>query len=89
MVYASRLAERRQLIDAAMTDRQIQLLKSLHLPTGLPCSLAFSADEVLGRMRLDKKSVAGQLRFILPTRMGEVKTFSDIPESDVRAVLGN
>jgi 3-dehydroquinate synthase len=38
-------------------------------------------------MRLDKKTVAGSLRFVLPNRIGEVKTFGDIPESEVRAIL--
>lgn len=87
MVYASRLAERRGLIDRSLTDRQIALLKALHLPTELPAEINLSTDAVLGRMRLDKKTVSGSLRFVLPTRLGEVKTFGDIAESDVLAVL--
>jgi len=38
-------------------------------------------------MRLDKKGVAGQLRFVLPTRLGHVETIAGIPEADVREVL--
>jgi 3-dehydroquinate synthase len=38
-------------------------------------------------MRLDKKAIAGQLRFVLPTRLGHVETIAQIPEADVRAVL--
>ena len=87
MVHASRLAERRGLVDASLTNRQIALLGALHLPTRLPDGLKFSADDVISRMRLDKKSVSGSLRFVLPVRAGAVKTFSDIPESDVRATL--
>lgn len=87
MVYASRLAERRGLIDAVVTGRQIALLKALNLPTCLPCQIELSPDDVLGRMKLDKKTVGGQLRFILPTKLGTVKVFSDIDESDVRAIL--
>ena len=87
MVHASRLAERRGLIDSSLTERQIALLHALHLPTTLPGGLTISTDDVLSRMRLDKKSVAGSLRFILPTKAGTVKMYSDIPESDVRAVL--
>ncbi len=87
MIYASRLAERRGLIDAALTRRQIDLLQKLKLPTALPDSIQLSADDIIGRMRLDKKSVSGSLRFILPIEAGTVKTFADIPESDVRAVL--
>lgn len=87
MVHASRLAERRGLIDATITQRQIALLKALHLPTALPAGTAFRPTDVIGRMRLDKKSVAGSLRFILPVRMGEVRLFADVPEADVTAVL--
>ncbi|MDB5342894.1 MAG: aroB 1 [Schlesneria sp.] len=87
MVYASRLAERRGLIDGSITDRQISLLEALHLPIALPAEVKLSTDAVVERMRLDKKTVAGSLRFVLPTRIGEVKTFGDIPESEVRALL--
>ena len=38
-------------------------------------------------MRRDKKAAAGQLRFILPTRLGEVRLVDDVPESLVRDVL--
>ena len=68
--------------------RQIQLLDRLHLPTKLPAGMSFAREEVLERMRLDKKAVAGKMRFILPTRLGEVKLFDDVPEPLVRAVLG-
>lgn len=88
MIYASRLAERRGLIAASLTDRQRALLQALELPTSLPAGVQLSTDAILARMRLDKKTVSGSLRFILPTRIGEVKTFSDVPEADVVAVLG-
>lgn len=87
MIHASRLAERRGLISEEVTDRQLDLLATLGLPTSLPEELEFPPDEVLDRMRLDKKNVAGQLRFILPIRLGEVCLFDDIPDADVRAVV--
>lgn len=87
MVHASRLAERRGLIDPSITERQITLLKSLHLPTSLPEGMSFDTSSLLGRMRLDKKAISGKLRFILPTKLGAVETFADVSESDVMAVL--
>ena len=84
---ASRLAERRGLVDAAFTARQKELLEKLRLPTRLPATCVFSVDEVLSRMRLDKKNIAGKLRFILPTRLGEVKLFDDMSEEDVAFAL--
>jgi 3-dehydroquinate synthase len=87
MACASRLAERRGLIGAAQTYRLLALLVSLHLPTQLPPGVNFSADDVMARMRLDKKAIAGQMRFVLPVRLGHVETIAGVPEADVRAVL--
>jgi 3-dehydroquinate synthase len=87
MIYASRLAEKRGLISSELTNRQVSLLRKLNLPTELPEGFQPMADEIIGRMRMDKKSLGGNLRFILPVRAGEVKSFSDIPESDVRSVI--
>ena len=38
-------------------------------------------------MYRDKKTQGGKLRFILPTRIGEVKTVSDVPEAQVVEAL--
>ena len=87
MVYASRLAERLGRIDAKMTRRQVELLTALNLPVRLPQGLGWTADEVIARMRLDKKSESGKLRFVLPTRMGSVELVEGVDEGLVRKVL--
>lgn len=87
MLYASRLAEKHGLIDSDMTARQKTLLEKIGCPVTLPDPSAFSVDEILAKMRLDKKTVGGELRFILPTKMGSVSTYSDVAESDVAAVI--
>ena len=87
MLYASLLAEKRGLIDSAMTQRQRDLLEALSIQTSLLNPSALEADAIIGKMKLDKKTVGGQLRFVLPTRMGHVETFKDVPEEDVRAVI--
>ncbi len=87
MLYASRLAERLSLIDAEVTRRQEALLRAFHLPTRLPSGWSHSDDAILDRMRLDKKTVGGRLRFVLPKRMGHVEVMSDVPEATVRAVF--
>jgi len=84
MVCASRLAERRGLIAVEVTQRQVSLLRDFRLPVA---PLAWPVEELLSVMRSDKKNVAGCLRFVLPTRLGEVKLFDDVPEADVREVL--
>jgi 3-dehydroquinate synthase len=87
MLYASLLAEKRGLIDAEVTARQRTLIESLGMISQLPSGSDFAADAIIDKMKLDKKTVAGQLRFVLPTQMGHVETFGDVPESDVRDVL--
>jgi 3-dehydroquinate synthase len=84
MVCASRLAERHGLIDAGITERQRRLLQTFGLPIA---PKRWPVEELLAVMRVDKKAVAGRLRFVLPRRLGEVALFDDMPEEDVRAVL--
>jgi 3-dehydroquinate synthase len=84
MVCASRLAELRGLVGADVTARQVRLLEAFGLPTA---PLAWSIDELVAVMRTDKKAEAGRLRFVLPTRLGEVRLFDDVAEDQVRAVL--
>lgn len=87
MVFASRLAEQLGRIDADVTERQVQLLESVGLPIVLPQPETIRIDDVLDRMKLDKKTVAGTLRFVLPTRLGAVELVTDVPERTVRDVL--
>lgn len=84
MICASRLAERRGLIPAELTARQTRLLEQLGLPIAPE---AWPIDDLVSTMRSDKKAVAGQMRFILPTKLGHVALFDDVPEEDVREVL--
>lgn len=89
MLYASRLAERLGLVGAEVTHRQEDLLGQFGLPTRLPAGWPHSDDAVIDRMKLDKKTVGGQLRFVLPKRLGHVEVVSDVAEADVRAVLND
>jgi 3-dehydroquinate synthase len=84
MVCASRLAERRGLIPAEVTARQVRLLERFGLPTA---PKDWPAEELLAVMRSDKKNVAGRLRLVLPRRLGEVALSDDVPEAEVRQVL--
>ena len=85
MVCASRLAARRGLIGPELTHRQTRLLEAFSLP--VRPKPEWPVDDMIAVMRRDKKAVGGRLRFILPTRLGEVKLFDDVPESLVREVV--
>jgi 3-dehydroquinate synthase len=49
--------------------------------------MRLEVNSVIDRMRLDKKTVGGKLRFVLPTCLGHVELMRDIPESIVRDVV--
>lgn len=87
MIYASRLADRLGRIPAELTARQKQLLKLLSLPVRLPHPKALAIDSLLARMQLDKKTVGGKLRFVLPSRLGHVELVDGVPSAEVTAVL--
>ena len=85
MIHASRLAEKRSLIAPELTLRQARLLERFGLPTA--CLSSWSIEAMLDIMSRDKKNVGGRMRFILPTKLGRVTAFDDIPEAQVREVL--
>lgn len=85
MMCAAKLAERLGLVESELSYRLGRLLKEFGLPRW-PLSI-WSVDDMIAVMRRDKKASAGELRFILPTRLGEVRLFGDIPESQVREIL--
>ncbi len=84
MQCAARLAQRLRRVDADFVERQAKLLTALGLTIATP---DVDRDELLKAMARDKKSAAGQLRFILPTRLGHVELVGEVPEADVRAAL--
>jgi 3-dehydroquinate synthase len=87
MVHASRLAERLGRVDSTATQRQLRLLQAVQLPTATPGPVDVAA--TLDRMRLDKKTVGGQLRFVLPTKIGHVELVDSVPEAAVRSLLAD
>ena len=81
---AARLARLMRRVDDAFLERQRGLLVALGLPIDPPDT---PAAQLLSAMRRDKKAVAGQMRFILPTRLGHVETVADVDEHFVRVAL--
>ncbi|MBM4072262.1 MAG: 3-dehydroquinate synthase [Planctomycetes bacterium] len=84
MSCAARLAQRRGLVPEDVTRRQNDLLRAFDLPIA---PKRWPADALLAAMHNDKKALAGQLRFILPCKLGAVAMFDDVSEAEVRNVL--
>ena len=84
MMCAARLAQRLGRMDPSFVTRQQALLTSL----GLPCTAPeHDPDELLSLMHRDKKVANGQLRFVLPDRLGHVELVSEVRPDNVIASL--
>jgi 3-dehydroquinate synthase len=91
MTMAGQLSLRLELWPKECLERQTALLVKLGLPTGiqqLPPELP--PEQLIDAMQSDKKTEHGKLNFILPTRMGNVRTVSNCEYHDILgAILGN
>ncbi len=87
MICASRLAESLRRITSRETQRQASLLTALMLPVSVPSDLLQRPDDIIRCMMLDKKTEGGELRFILPSRIGHVETVKGVsPEQAIRSL---
>ena len=86
MLCASRLAERLGRIDRVVTERQAELLTKLDLPTSVP---QVDQTKLLEAFRRDKKSEGGNVRFILPSRIGEVELVEGVDPAEAIAALND
>jgi len=84
MTCAARLAQKLGRVDAGFVQRQERLLAALKLPAELP---SLDGEKLLAAMAHDKKVADGKLRFVLPTRLGDVELVDEIGLPDVRAAL--
>lgn len=85
MVAAVQLAVSQNMVDAALLKRLTALLNAIGLPTGPVDGKALApVDQLMDAMRLDKKVKDNHIRFILPTKMGEVVIRKDIDDAAVR-----
>jgi 3-dehydroquinate synthase len=85
MVCAARLSSRLGMAVADDTQRLAALLRRLGLPVDVPAGLDPAA--LVAHMRLDKKAVAGRLRFVLWSGPGAAQVVSDVPEAEAFAAL--
>jgi 3-dehydroquinate synthase len=86
MAQAARLAARIGRVSREIVARQDQLLKAMGLPVE-PAGSLREASPLMAVMARDKKTVNGRLRFVLPSRVGQVDLVEGIDENLVRAVL--
>jgi 3-dehydroquinate synthetase len=84
MMCAARLALSLGRIDSHFVSRQSNLLQALKLPVQSP---QLDTMKILQAMQQDKKVEHGQLRFVLPTRLGHVELVPDVAPTAALAAL--
>lgn len=85
MVAAGQLAVKDKLWTNADTTLQDKVIKNTGLPILLPAGI--NIDEIVTALSLDKKVQSGQVRFIMPTKIGEAIVTDRISNQTVRHVL--
>ena len=81
----ARLAERLGIVSEKSVRKIKSLTDSYCLPSEMPSKI--DVNSLLASMQLDKKAVAGELKFILPERIGKVRIQKGIKESLIREAL--
>lgn len=84
MVFAAKLSQQLGTLDAKEAVRVENLLAKFNLPTQIPSNL--NVDEMISAMRHDKKSVGGNLRFVLLDGIGKSYT-KTLDEAVVRSIF--
>jgi 3-dehydroquinate synthase len=84
MVCAARLAERLDRAQSPLADRLRSLLQAFGLPVDVP---RLDPRQVLDAMSRDKKAERGQVRVVLPTRLGRAAVSDTVNSEDVLSVL--
>jgi len=85
MCLEAQLSQKLKFIDNKAVLRLKKLIDSFGLPSVLPADI--DTERILYSMQLDKKAVAGALKFILPERIGRVRIHKGINEKAIKQIL--
>ena len=85
MMAAGRIAVEKGLFTEQELARQNGLLGKLGVRDGIE---GFEPEDILEKMKLDKKVREGKVRFVLPERIGRVGIREDVTEEEVRRGIG-
>jgi len=85
MVAANHIAVGRGLLDRDSAGQISDLLERLGLPLRLPEPITPAA--LIDRMQLDKKVLAGKVRFVLAERIGQVLLVDDVSQDEMAAAI--
>ncbi len=85
MYLEARLSRMLNLIDEGQVSEIKDVIDSYGLPSEKPANI--NAHSIFLSMQLDKKAVAGELKFILPEKIGSVRIYKGVSEDLLREIL--
>ncbi|KGJ89725.1 3-dehydroquinate synthase [Colwellia psychrerythraea] len=85
MILAAKLAVAMNLLEVSELRRIEKLITVFDLPVVAPKNMGF--DEFIRHMRRDKKNIAGKLRFIIPTAIGQSEIRDDVTQGTLQEIL--
>lgn len=85
MVAAAKLAEAKGLLSTEDMAKVVSILEEYKMPTTIPAAL--DRQEIKNYLLTDKKTVAGKVHYVLPTKIGDTVITSEIDDTMVDQVL--
>ena len=85
MVLAAKLAVAMNLLEVSELRRMEKLITAFDLPVIAPQNMGFA--EFKRHKRRDKKNIAGKLRFIIPTAIGQSEIRDDVTQDTLQEIL--
>jgi 3-dehydroquinate synthase len=82
----AKLSSQLGLIRQEEVSRIKALIESCDLPAEMPDEITIH--DLLEKMQIDKKTVAGKMHFVLPEKVGSVRIYHQIEADDIRKLLG-
>jgi 3-dehydroquinate synthase len=84
MIGEAFIAQEMKLLDADSYERLVSLIRRAPMKANLP---SLKITDITHAMSRDKKRVAKKLRFVLPTKIGEVKVVDDVDPNLIRSAV--
>jgi 3-dehydroquinate synthase len=84
MIAAAEIARDVRVCSAKTTER----IKAAIMAYGPLPPIAAKADEIVSRLAADKKTIFGNLHFVLPEKIGKVKIVSNVPNEVIYRSIG-
>lgn len=85
LVAALNLSVKKADLSRAEADRILKLLQAFNLPVALPSDIPTEA--LMTALKRDKKFQAGEIRFVLTSRLGSAFVSKDVTETDLREAI--